>query len=75
MAEKHWETVKVQYCDRAGCEVSLDAELVYPAEYMPDQPARLVARRCSNGLECNQLNSQTCVWAGTNPMYDPFKQK
>lgn len=75
MAEKHWETVKVQYCDRVESEVTLDAELIYPAEFMPDQPARLVARRCSRGLECNLDENMTCVWAGTNPVYDPFSQK
>jgi len=75
MAEKHWETVKVQYCDRIGCEVSLEAQMVYPAEYLPDQPARLTARRCSHGLECNRGEAMACVWAGTNAEYDPFKQK
>lgn len=75
MAEKRWETINVKFCDRAGCEVSLEAEFVYPAEFMPDQPARLVSKRCSRGLECNMWNSMTCVWAGTNPMHDPFTQR
>lgn len=74
MAEKKWETLKVQYCDRVGCEVSLDAEVVYPAEFMPDQAPRLVSKRCSRGLECNQMDNLTCVWAGTNPLYDPFAE-
>lgn len=75
MTEKHWETIKVQYCEHVGSDVSLDGEFVYPAEFLPDQPARLVAKRCSRGVECNQYNGMTCVWAGTNPGYDPLTQK
>ncbi len=75
MAEKHWETIKVQFCDHAGCEVALEGQFIYPAEFLPDQPARLVSKRCSRGLECNMWNNMTCVWAGTNPMHDPFVQK
>lgn len=75
MAEKHWETIKVQYCEHVGSEVSLDGEFVYPAEFLPDQPAHLLAKRCSRGVECNQFNGMTCVWAGTNPGYDPLTQK
>ncbi len=75
MAEKRWETIKVGFCDRAGCEVSLEAEFVYPAEFMPDQPARLLSKRCSQGLDCNTWNTMTCVWAGTNPMHDPLMQR
>jgi len=75
MAEKHWETIKVQYCEHVDCDVSLDGEFVYPAEFMPDQPARLVAKRCSRGVECNQWNNMTCVWAGTNPDAGHVSQK
>lgn len=74
MAEKRWETIRVQFCDHAGCEVRLEAELVYPAEFLPDQPPRLISKRCSRSLECNMWNNMTCIWAGTNPMYDPFEK-
>ena len=74
MAVKTWEAVKVRYCDHAGSEVALEAEIVYPIDVLSDQPPRLLAHRCSRGLECS-LNSQpSCVWAGTNPNYDPFKE-
>ncbi len=72
MAEKHWEQQKVQFCDRAGCDVALEVEMVYPSDFLSEQPARLVARRCSHGMECNQLNQPACMWAGTNPVVDPF---
>ncbi len=75
MAVKVWETIKVHYCDHAGCDVNFEAEFVYPSEHLPDLMQRIVAHRCSHGMLCN-LNSQpACVWAGTNPAVDPFKEK
>ncbi len=75
MNQKQWQTIKVQYCQRVGKEVSLEAQVVYPGENMPDQPPRIVAHRCSFGLQCNLLNnSPSCIWAGTNPNYDPFSE-
>ncbi len=74
MAVKTWEAVKIRYCDHAGSEVALEAEKVYPSEFLSDQPARLLAHRCSRGVECSLNNQAACVWAGTNPDYDPFKE-
>jgi len=74
MAEKRWEPERMYYCDHADCEVVLEAEVVYPADFLPDQPPRLLSRRCSRGLECNMWKNVTCVWAGTNPLVDPFKK-
>jgi len=75
MAVKNWETIKVCYCNRAGCEVGLQAQVVYPAEHLPDQPPRVSAHRCSNGTECNSFEKAACIWAGTNPGFDPFQNK
>ena len=75
MAIKNWETVKLQYCHHACADVCLEAEVVYPAEWMPDQPPRILARRCSHGMHCNLDGRPSCVWAGTNPAYDPFAAK
>lgn len=75
MTEKHWETIKIAFCEHAGCEVALEAEFVYPMEFLPDQPPRLISKRCSRGLECNMWNKMTCVWAGTNLLIDPFSVK
>ncbi len=74
MAVKQWEPQKIQFCDRAGCEVALEVELVYPADFLSDQPTRLLAKRCSRGLECNLFNQPACVWSGTNPLLDPFQK-
>ncbi|HPO59057.1 MAG TPA: hypothetical protein PLV53_09450 [Anaerolineaceae bacterium] len=74
MAIQRWDTLKVQFCERAGKKVALQANLVFPAEHLPEQPPRITAHRCSNGLECNQFNSPTCTWAGTVPAYDPFQK-
>jgi len=72
MAVKTWEAVKIRFCEHAGAEVALEAEMVYPIDILSDQPARLLAHRCSRGVECSQNSQPSCVWAGTNPDYDPF---
>ena len=75
MATKVWQTIKVQYCRHAGGEVALEAEVLYPEEHLPEQGARVVAHRCSRGVDCGLLSEASCVWAGTNPTYDPFTEK
>ncbi len=72
MAVKTWEKVKVRYCHHAGEEVCLEAEMIFPADWLPDQPPQIVAHRCSHGLACNLDGRPSCIWAGTNPAYDPF---
>ena len=72
MAERLWEIVKTMYCDHVGCQVALESEVVYPAEWLPDQAPRILAHRCSHGIHCSLYDKPTCVWAGTNPGYDPF---
>lgn len=74
MAQKSWNTVKVQYCDRVDSDVALEVQVVYPSEIMPEQPPRILARRCSKGMECNLANHPGCFWSGTNPGYDPFSE-
>ena len=76
MDRKVWQTIKVQHCAHVGKEVSLEAEILYPADHMPEQGGpRVVAHRCSRGLECGLMEEAACVWAGTNPAYDPFSEK
>jgi hypothetical protein len=72
VAFRNWEVSKIEYCEHAGHEIALEAELVYPAEWLPDQPARLIARRCSNALACNGTDKPGCVWCGTNPDHRPI---
>lgn len=75
MAVQTWQTVKVCYCEHAKADVSLEARIVYPAEFLPDLPPQITAHRCSHGLACNLEARPSCVWAGTNPTYDPFLEK
>jgi hypothetical protein len=75
VAVRNWEIVKVRYCDHVGEDVSLEAETVYPADFMPDQPARVLAHRCSMGIHCMLMNKPSCMWAGSNPAFDPFQDK
>jgi len=75
MANRSWQTIKVCYCQHVQAEVGLEAELVYPAEWLPDQPPRVLARRCSQGITCNLDGRPSCIWAGTNPTFDPFIEK
>jgi hypothetical protein len=72
MAWVMWKPIKEQRCERMDEEVALEARIVYAAEFLPDQPPRILAHRCSKGLECNQMDTPTCIWAGTLPGYDPF---
>ena len=74
MSEKTWEIIKVRYCHHVKDEVNFEAQVVYPAEWLPDQPPRVIGHRCSEGLACNQESRASCIWAGTNPTYDPFKE-
>lgn len=74
MSERSWQTIKVYYCKHAGKEVAFEAELLLPAEWMPDQAPRVNAHRCSNGLDCNLDGRPSCIWAGTNPAVDPFAE-
>lgn len=74
MAIRVWETRQTIYCDHAGCQVALEVEMVYPPEHLPEQLPRLLAHRCSRGIECNLIEKATCLWAGTNPNHDPFKK-
>lgn len=74
MAETAWEKSKTIYCDHVDCQVALEVEVAYPSEHLPDQLPRILARRCSHGKECSLLEKAACVWAGTNPNYDPFDQ-
>ncbi len=72
MAYRSREVVQVCFCGHVQQEVALEAEVLYPADFLPDPP-RVVSHRCSLGDHCNQLDQPACVWAGTNPLVDPFR--
>ena len=72
MAVKVWHPLRFRYCQHVDEEVALQAEVVYPAEWLPEGPPRVLAHRCSRGIDCNLESRPSCVWAGTNPIYDPF---
>jgi hypothetical protein len=74
VSDKKWQVIKVRYCQHADAEVGLEAEVVYPAEWLPDQPPRINAHRCSHAFACNLDGRASCVWAGTNPAFDPFRE-
>jgi hypothetical protein len=73
MAKRIWQVEKIQFCEHIGQEIKLEAELVYPAENLPEQLPRIVAHRCSNALQCNLMEKSACVMCGTNPNVDPVK--
>ena len=62
MAEKNWEPIKISFCHHLGQEVALEAELIYPAEFLPDQNPRVTAHRCSQGVDCNLDGKPSCIW-------------
>jgi hypothetical protein len=74
MSVRVWQSVKYCFCEHAGEQVALEADLVYPADWMPESPPRVLGHRCSHGLDCNLDSRPSCVWAGTNPLVDPFRE-
>ncbi len=73
MSYRTWETIKMRYCEHVGRQVALEADTVYPAEHLPDQPPRLLSHRCSCAGECAANQMPGCTWNGANPHYDPFE--
>jgi hypothetical protein len=72
MVERVWEVTRLCYCEHIGEKVALEAEVLYPIDYLPDPP-RVIAHRCSRGRHCNFFATAACAWAGTNPGVDPFR--
>lgn len=72
MERVRWTPIRHVFCEKAGAEAALEVKLVYAADFLPDQPPRVIGHRCSLGMQCNELESPTCQWAGTLPGYDPF---
>jgi hypothetical protein len=70
MVEKIWQLEKITFCEHVGQDIAIENKVVYPAEHLPDQPPRILARRCSNALECNMLEKPACALCGTNPYVD-----
>jgi len=71
MTQKTWLVEKIKYCEHVGHEIELEAEVVYPAEHLPEQAPRVLAHRCSNALECNMMEKPACLYCGTNPNQNP----
>jgi hypothetical protein len=72
MADEQWITVKTIYCKQSKQEATLEFLVAHSPEHMPDQPPRILARRCSISKECVVKDDCNCHWTGTNPLYDPF---
>lgn len=73
MVDQIWEVFQTRYCERASSEVNLEAKKVLAPEVLGEQPARIVAHRCSNGLDCMMFGQAGCTWSGSNPTLDPFR--
>ncbi len=71
MTIRAWQVEKIAYCEYVGHEIALEAEVVYPADELPDLTPRIVAHRCSNAIECNAMDKPVCRWCATNPNYSP----
>ena len=73
MAKKVWQVEKTKYCEHLQEEVAIEVEVVYPAEQLPEQAPRIVARRCTKALEGNCIEPPACSLSGTNPDVDPVE--
>jgi hypothetical protein len=72
MAVRTWVRQKTVKCDHRGEMVALEVEVVLPGEVLPDQAPRVLAHRCSYGVDCNSFDRPACQWAGTLPGFDPL---
>ncbi len=70
MAQKQWQVEEVRYCEHVEQVVNLEVAVIYPTDFLPDQP-RVVAHRCSKAMECNQLDKMVCAYCFTNPVQTP----
>ena len=73
MATKVWQVEKTKYCEHVQDTIAIETAVVYPAEFLPEQAPRIVARRCSKALECNCIEHPACSLSGTNPDLDPVE--
>ncbi len=72
MTFRTWTPIRFRYCHHVGEKVALEADLVYPSEWLPEQKPRVLAHRCSHAMLCNLEERPGCIWAGTQPAVDPF---
>ncbi len=72
MSSKSWEVIKTCYCQhidtKSGWKPSWSIRLngcrTRRRAFLP-----IVARKA---VSCNLDGRPSCVWAGTNPVFDPF---
>ena len=74
MSSTNWQTIKMCYCHHVGKDVGLEAQVVFPSDVLPDQAPRVLGHRCSDAFSCNLDGRPSCMWAGTNPAFDPFAE-
>lgn len=67
-----WKPIKEMHCEKMRQDVVLEAQVVFPANFMPMQSPRVISHRCSMGMQCNSIDKPSCKWAGTLPDFDPF---
>jgi hypothetical protein len=65
MATKVWEVVKFYFCEYVGHEVACEAQVVYPADNLPDAP-RVIAHRCSCANNCDIEDKANCPYGITD---------
>lgn len=73
MAVIRWEPIKTIDCRHAHDQASLEVQVVYATDSLPDLPPRVLAHRCSRAMDCIFTGCGNCHWTGENPGYDPFK--
>lgn len=75
MTTTAWVVVDTIQCDRVGQKADLLEQREYFEHQLTDvgRPYRVLAHKCSFGLECN-LAEQRCQWSYINPNYNPFSK-
>lgn len=73
MAIRNWVTINKRFCDKVGCQVALQAQVIYPIDYLPDN-LRILSERCSHGDLCLKERFGSCGFSGGDPGIDPFNE-
>jgi hypothetical protein len=73
MAVCTWEMSETRFCDHIHQDVALETQLVFPADFLPDQNPRILSHRCSQGGHCTLFSQPTCVWVDILPALKPIQ--
>ncbi len=55
------KVIQKRYCMHASEKVTISSRHAYPADMMPEMPARITNRNCSHFFDCNLQDKSACI--------------